>query len=93
MNTPQPVVPSATPDVPIRILYMVLFGFAFSILCWVLAVVAIFQLIVRVTSGSPRAEFTRFGEALALYSRQVIEYLTFVSEVLPFPFGAWPGEA
>jgi hypothetical protein len=93
MNVPQPVPASSTPDLPIRILYMILFGVAFWILCWILGVIAIFQLVMRLISGQPNAQFARFGASLAQYARQIIEFLTFVTEILPFPFGAWPGEA
>ena len=92
MNVPQPVTPPAVPDVGIRILYMILFAVVFWILCWTLAVTAIAQLFLRLLNGRPGAEITRFGAALAQYARQVIEFLTFVTETLPYPFTAWPGE-
>jgi hypothetical protein len=92
MNVPQPLTPPVASDLPIRILYMVLFGFVFSILCWILAVVCIFQLVIRLSNGHPGRELSRFGAALARYAAQIIEFLTFVTEILPYPFGKWPGE-
>lgn len=91
MNEPHAVTP-VTPDLGIRILYMILFGVVFWIVCWTLAVTAIVQLLMRLLNGRPGPEVTRFGAALARYARQIIEFLTFVSEILPYPFTAWPGE-
>jgi hypothetical protein len=93
MNVPQTVTPPATRELGTRIVYMLLFAVVFWILCWVLAVTAIAQLCLRLLNGHPGAEVTRFGAALARYARQVIEFLTFVSDSLPYPFTAWPGEA
>jgi hypothetical protein len=91
-GVPQPVAP-ATPDIGMRILYMLLFAVVFWILCWTLAVTAIVQLILRLLNGRASADVTRFGAGLARYSRQVIEYLTFVTEILPYPFTPWPADA
>jgi hypothetical protein len=91
MNFPQPSTPTA-PEIGIRILYMLLFAVVFWILGWTLAVTAIVQLVLRLLNGGPNAEVTRFGAALARYARQVIEFLTFVTETLPYPFTEWPAE-
>jgi len=92
MNVPQPVGPPTIPDIGVRVLYMILFAVVFWILCWTLAVTVIVQLFLRLLNGRAGVEITRFGAALAQYSRQVIEFLTFVTETPPYPFAAWPGE-
>ncbi len=92
MNVPQPVAPPGSPDLGMRVIYMLLFAIAFWLLGWTLLATAIVQLAVRVLNGRPNAELVRFGGSLARYARQVIEYLTFVTEVAPFPFTAWPAE-
>ncbi|HEY3786777.1 MAG TPA: DUF4389 domain-containing protein [Steroidobacteraceae bacterium] len=92
MNVPQTVPPDSS-GIGMRIVYMLVFAIAFWILCWVLAVTALAQLCLRLLGGHSRTEVTSFGAALARYARQVIEFLTFVSETLPFPFTTWPGEA
>ena len=73
-----------------RVLYMVVFALVFWILCWTLAVTAILQLLLTLLSTRPNADLVRFGAGLAIYSRQIIEFLTFGSEKLPFPFSEWP---
>ena len=90
MNVPQPVSPQ--PDLGIRVVYMLLFGVVFWVLCWILAATTLVQLIVRLLNGSANADLTRFGASLARYARQVIEFLTFVTELTPYPFTAWPAE-
>ena len=92
MNLPQPVPSSVSPDLGIRVIYMLLFGVVFWVLCWILGATTIVQLIVRLLNGRPNPDLTRFGSSLARYSRQVIEFLTFVTELAPYPFTAWPAE-
>ena len=92
MNMPQPVTPPALPDLGIRVIYMVLFAVIFWVLCWILAAASVVQLIVRLLNGRPNPDLTCFGAALARYTRQIIEFLTFVTELAPYPFAAWPGE-
>ncbi|HVW67632.1 MAG TPA: DUF4389 domain-containing protein [Steroidobacteraceae bacterium] len=92
MNVPQPVTPPAVPDLGIRVIYMLLYAVVFWVLCWVLAATAIVQLVVRLLNGRPNSDLTRFGASLARYARQIIEFLTFVTELVPYPFAAWPRE-
>ncbi len=91
MNVPQPV--NASPDLGIRVVYMLIFAVVFWLLCWVLAVTTIVQLVVRLLNGRPHPDLVRFGGALARYARQIIEFLTFVTELAPYPFASWPAES
>lgn len=90
-GVPQPVKPPPG-DLGERILYMLLFAIAFWIVCWVLAVTAIAQLLVRLLSGRPSLELARFGGGLARYTRQIVEYLTFATDRVPYPVGEFPAE-
>jgi hypothetical protein len=78
------------PDLSTRIIYMVLFALVFWVISWTVALTAIGQLLVRATHGEPSTDLTRLGAGLAAYMRQIIQFLTFVSEVLPYPFTSWP---
>ena len=91
MNLPQPV-PASASDLGIRVIYMLLFGVVFWVVCWILASTTVVQLIVRLLNGRPNPDLTRFGASLARYTRQVIEFLTFATELAPYPFTVWPGE-
>jgi Domain of unknown function (DUF4389) len=92
MNLPQPVGPSGSADLGIRVIYMLLFAIVFWLVCWVVAASSIVQLVLRLLNGRPNADLARFGASLARYARQVIEFLTFVTELAPFPFATWPAE-
>jgi hypothetical protein len=74
----------------LRVIYMIIFGIAFWILCWTLIIATVLQLVVRLLNGKPSAELARFGAGLGVFARQVIEYLTFRTDKLPFPFSEWP---
>jgi thiosulfate reductase cytochrome b subunit len=91
MNVPQPVTPPALPDLGMRVIYMLLFGVVFWVLCWILAATTLVQLIMRLLNGRANPDLVGFGAALARYARQIIEFLTFVTELTPYPFAAWPG--
>ena len=69
---------------------MLLFAVVFWVLCWAVALTAIVQLAFRVFGGAPSPELQRFGAGLARYAGQVIAYLSFASDRLPFPFSDWP---
>ena len=70
MNVPQTTTPATAPEIGMRILYMLLFAVVFWILCWTLAVATLVQLVLRLLSGRPNAELSRFGAALGAYARQ-----------------------
>jgi hypothetical protein len=93
MNVPQPVTPPSVPDLGLRVIYMLLFAVVFWALCWILLATTVVQLVVRLLNGRANPDLTRFGASLARYARQVIEFLTFVTELAPFPFAAWPAES
>ncbi len=92
MSVPQPSPAPVGPDLVLRVLYMVLYAVVFWILTWTVAVVAILQLILRVVNGRVNPEVARFGAGLGRYARHVIEFLTFVTETVPYPMAPWPPE-
>jgi hypothetical protein len=93
MSSSQPL-PHSAPDLGTRILYMALFALVFWVLCWTLALTAVGQLLVcALNHGRTSADLTRLGAALGAYARQVIEFLTFASDRVPFPFSPWPYSA
>lgn len=73
-----------------RALYMLLFVFIYHIVEVVLAAVVVFQLLVVVFTGQPNARLLRFGQDLGTFIYQIVRFLTYNSEDLPFPFGDWP---
>lgn len=85
-NAPTPSGESLAP----RVLHMLVFAVVFWVLCWAVAITAIVQLGFRVFTAAPSPELQRFGSALARYAGQVIAYLSFARDALPFPFSDWP---
>jgi hypothetical protein len=79
-----------TRNIWMRGLFMLLMGFALHVSGTVLAVVAVVQFVIVLANGSPNARLLVFGRSLADYLRQIVNYLTFVTETIPFPFGEWP---
>jgi hypothetical protein len=92
MNVPQPIAPPAGPDLALRVVYMLLFAVIFWILNWMLAVAAIVQLALRLVNGRPQAELARIGAGLGRYARQIIEFMTFATESVPYPFSPWSAD-
>jgi cytochrome b len=88
-GVPQPVERPPSNDMGARILYMLLFALVFWVwvVCWVLALTALAQLLIRLLAGSVNPELARFGARLARYTQQIIEYLTFATDRVPYPVG------
>jgi len=74
----------------LRLLYMVLFVALWSITRLVVLAVVILQVLFLLLSGGRNERLAGFGESLAVYSYQLVAYLTFASEEQPFPFSDWP---
>jgi predicted PurR-regulated permease PerM len=74
----------------LRALLMLLMAIAFHITAWVLALVALVQLVLVIASDQPHERLRAFGGALGRYLAQIATFVTFGSEELPFPFSDWP---
>lgn len=74
-----------------RLLYIVLFGIAFKVAGFVIAIITFVQFVTALISGGPaNRRLQEFGEALALYLQQVVAFLTYATEEKPYPIGPWP---
>ena len=76
----------------LRLVYMVIFGVAFSVAEFVTFVVVAFQFLASLFTGKPNDQLIRFGRNLARYIQQTIVFMTFATEEKPFPFTPWPDE-
>lgn len=77
-------------DTWLRLVFLIVFGFIFY-LCSLLAFAAsVLQFLAKLFSGSSIKALAEFGDDLATYLSQVIRYLTFASDVKPFPFSPLP---
>ena len=76
-----------------RGLHMLLFAVAYNIVEAMLALTAVFQFFCALITGKVNEPLLQFAKNGALYVQEVMEFLTFNSEIRPFPFTPWPDEA
>lgn len=74
----------------IRGLFMLMFAIIYSIAEILLFAVTVFQFFVRLTTASLNPRLLDLGYSLSTYVYQIYLYLTFNSEVRPYPFSPWP---
>jgi hypothetical protein len=74
----------------IRGLFMLLMGFAFQVSGTVLCIVTVIQFVMTLLSDAPNLRLVSFGRSMGNYLRQIVNFLTFATEEMPFPFSDWP---
>lgn len=74
-----------------RLLFMLIVVFLYSVSRIVVGAVVIMQFAWMLFSGKTNDKLLELGKSLAVYTEQVIMYLTFNSEQRPYPFDLeWP---
>jgi hypothetical protein len=79
-------------DVWIRGLFILVFGVLFYVLFWIILLLVLFQFVTKVITSKLNEQLMQFSNGLTQYAFQILNYMTFQSEVRPFPFSAWPGK-
>lgn len=75
----------------LRLLFMIAFGFLYGVSRLVVFAVVALQFFWLLFTGSPNPRLTAAGQSLATYTYQLVCFLTFCSDVRPFPFDDdWP---
>ncbi len=74
----------------LRLPFMLLFFIAWRLTELILMGIVLLQLIFRLFKGRSQLQFLTFSSQLTRYSYQIFRYLTFNTEVKPFPFADWP---
>jgi len=74
----------------VRGLYMLLIALAYQISGTLMFIVAIFQFLATLINDTPNTRLLSFGRNLGRYFQQIVYFLTFASEEVPFPFNDWP---
>ncbi len=75
----------------LRLFFMIVFALLYGISRLVVAAVVVIQFFYVLLTGESNEQLKIFGHSLAIYSYQVINFLTFNTERKPFPFDAfWP---
>jgi len=75
-----------------RALFMVFFLVVYSISKFLIIGLALFQLITLLLTEKPNEQVLKFSQNLSFYIYQIIKYVSFNSELKPFPFSSWPNE-
>ena len=78
------------PDFWIRLIYMLVFGLLSGLARLVVGIVAIIQAVIVLISGSPNENLKTLGEGIAEWARQCYLFLSFSSDLKPYPFQEWP---
>ena len=82
--------PTVRRKLPVRVLLMILMGMAYQLAGTVLFLVALLQCAFSLLGDAPNPRLAGFGRSLGRYQAQNIDFLSFASEELPFPFSDWP---
>jgi len=77
----------------IRLVYMILFGIVFNVTEVVAGVVVLVQFLSKLFTGKVNARLQAFGHSLGAYFHEIICFLTFHTEDMPYPFAHWPSGA
>ena len=76
-----------------RLVYMVLFAVIFNIAEFVIVVVVVVQFLFKLFTGAANETLGALGQTVASYVYEIIAYLTFHTDDMPYPFGPWPTAA
>ena len=72
----------------------VLLMFGYLVVLYVIALLAVVIMVAQTlfvfASGAPNSNLIIFGEALAEYIKQIIDFLFYKSNTKPFPFAPFP---
>jgi len=74
----------------LRLLYIVLFYVIYSMTDVIFALITIVQSVLNLFAGGPSETLREFGSSLAVYVRQIGDYLSYTRDLKPFPFSDWP---
>ncbi len=76
-----------------RLIFMIICSLFYALSRLVTFVVVGVQFFTVLLTGETNTQLKQLGRSLAVYSFQVVDFLTFNTEVKPFPFDAeWPTE-
>jgi len=73
----------------IRTGYIVLFAILYSIAEIVLSAIVIFQIVHTFIRNDINLRLKKFSAEINIYVYDILQYVTFNSEVKPYPFNEW----
>tara|TARA_R100001377_G_scaffold71657_1_gene47305 strand:- start:728 stop:1225 length:498 start_codon:yes stop_codon:yes gene_type:complete len=75
----------------LRIAYMIALAVALYVASVVLTLLTIAQAVFSLLTGKDNLNLRALGKDLGTYVHQILEFLTYNSELKPFPFSPYPG--
>jgi len=85
-----PDTPANNRNIWVRGLFMLLLILAYHISGTVIFIVTVIQFVLKLLSDKPNVRLISFGRSLGRYLQQIVNFLTFATEDMPFPFSDWP---
>jgi len=76
----------------LRGVFMLFFLIAYNIAEVLILLVALFQFVTVLVTGRVNEIVLRLGNNLSFFAFEAFQYITFNSNVRPFPFSPWPDE-
>lgn len=74
----------------LRGLWMVVMGLAYQLAGTLLFFLAFVQFVLTLINGTPNPRLMALGRSLGRYQGQIVNFVSFADEQLPFPFSDWP---
>ena len=74
----------------VRGLFMLLLALAYHVTGTVMFIVTVIQFVMKLLVDEPNARLISFGRSLGRYLQQIVNFMTFATEEMPFPFSEWP---
>ncbi|MBT8149172.1 MAG: DUF4389 domain-containing protein [Gammaproteobacteria bacterium] len=78
------------PSIWKRLLFMLLCAVLYSVAEVVLFALVVLQFFFKLITGGTNERLLLFGQSIATYIYQIVQYLNFNCEYMPFPFNDWP---
>jgi Domain of unknown function (DUF4389) len=72
-----------------RIFFMLIFAAIGGLVRMLIWAVILLQIASVLIMGSANENVLKFGRSLSLYTYHILAFMTFNSEILPFPFSEW----
>lgn len=89
--SPEPIITTEIKrNIWVRGLFMLLMALAYQVSGSLMFIITIFQFVMMLLNDTPNARLLSFGRNLGRYLQQIVYFLTFASEEVPFPFNDWP---
>jgi|TARA_B110000263_G_C15065883_1_gene399625 hypothetical protein len=74
----------------LRLVFIILFSTILNITTCVIAVVVVIQFLSKLFTGKVVENGTIFGQNLSTYVYEIVRFLTFKSDEMPWPINPWP---